>query len=78
MQTTTAAVTISAPALTARLIFRRTQAAIDRTWATALPVDVRFEACWDHILQAGRDLDRMLAHEAAAARLTPTYIPRAR
>jgi len=50
-----------APTASARIIFRRAQAEIDRIFATSLPFDVKIERCWDYVLQAGRDLDRLAA-----------------
>lgn len=40
-------------------MFAATQARIDHVLASALPVEERIEAGWDHVLQLGRDLDRL-------------------
>ena len=72
LTTTTEPAALPVPVLTRRLIFRRTQAAIDHTLASHLPDEIRFEAAWDWIIQAGRDLDRLAAHQRTAVQIRAT------
>ena len=55
----------------ARRIFANAQTQIDRIWASTMPVELRYECCWDVIFQVGRDLDRMASKSQRVVRLEP-------
>ena len=52
-------------------ILIRTAKEMDRVWATSLPFGLKTDRCWDYLLQAGRDLDRLRRHSEVIMRLEP-------
>ncbi len=53
-----------------RILYRAAKE-MDRVFATSLPFNLKADRCWDYLLQAGRDLDRLARHSEVIMRLEP-------